>query len=174
MTRAIRAIPVVQQGGAIQISVNGLDPGTSAEVILAEDEPARPSVNQILTGRRGGILYKSSDEVDAAARNERHGIAGAPCEEDAGGKRDLQSRMIGGTIREKLHQVPFAPFVIRASSGQGYRVADPALVVLMKSKVFIAEPRSDRSATVPYLHIAGVEEISNGHPRRPSKGKRRS
>ncbi len=69
------------------------------------------------------------------------------------------------TIREKLEQVPFVPFLIRASSGQAYKVFDPSLVVLMKTKVFVAEPRSDRSATVPYLHIAGVEESGNGAPR---------
>jgi len=82
--------------------------------------------------------------------------------------------MIQETIREKLEQTPFAPFYIRASSGQACRVSNPALVVLMKSKLFVAEARSDRYATIPYLHIAGVEETGNGHARgtRP-RGKRR-
>lgn len=70
--------------------------------------------------------------------------------------------MIVETIREKLGQVPFAPFLVRASSGQSYKVSSPGLVVLMKSKMLIAEPRSDHSATVPYLQIAGVEESGNG------------
>jgi len=73
--------------------------------------------------------------------------------------------MIQETIREKLEQVPFVPFLIRASSGHAYKVTDPSLVVLMKTKVFVAEPRSDRSATVPYLHVAGVEESGNGTSR---------
>lgn len=80
--------------------------------------------------------------------------------------------MIVQTIREKLEQTPFVPFVIRASSGQGCKVADPSLIVLMKSKAFVAEPRSDRSATIPYLHIAGVEE-GNGHPGRAAPRRRR-
>jgi len=80
--------------------------------------------------------------------------------------------MIAETIREKLDQVPFEPFLIRASSGRAYRIGNPDLVVLMKSKVFIAEPNSDRAATAPYLHIAAVEETSNGHARRSRRGKR--
>lgn len=67
--------------------------------------------------------------------------------------------MISETIRERLQTDPFVPFVIRTSSGHGYRVAGPDLAVVMKSKVFIAEPRSDRSATVSYLHITAVEDV---------------
>lgn len=77
-------------------------------------------------------------------------------------------KMIPDTIKEKLAQQPFEPFVIRASSGQAYKVSSPDLIVLMKTKVFVAEPRSDRAATLPYLHIAAIEEPGNGngHPRR--------
>jgi hypothetical protein len=75
--------------------------------------------------------------------------------------------MIQETIQEKLEQMPFVPFVIRGSSGQAYKVSGPGLVVLMKSKVFIAQPRSDRCATIPYLHVAAVEEIGNGRARAP-------
>lgn len=80
--------------------------------------------------------------------------------------------MVQHTIREKLEQVPFTPFLIRASSGQAYRVADPSLVVLMKSRMFIAQPRTDRSATLPYLHIAGIEDPGNGNGRGASKRRR--
>jgi hypothetical protein len=46
----------------------------------------------------------------------------------------------------------------------------------MRTKLFVAEPRSDRSATVPYLHVAGVEEVGNGNGNgrgRTGQGKRR-
>ena len=79
--------------------------------------------------------------------------------------------MIADTIRDRLAQVPFEPFLVRASSGQAYEVRAPGLVVLMKSSIFIAAPNSDRAATVPYLHIAAVEELANGHP--PRRGKRK-
>jgi len=83
--------------------------------------------------------------------------------------------MIAETIREKLAQQPFVPFVVRASSGHGYKVSNPDLIVLMKTKVFIAEPRSDRAATVSYLHITAIEELANGHRNgsRAPRGKRR-
>jgi hypothetical protein len=81
--------------------------------------------------------------------------------------------MISETIRDKLAHQPFEPFVIRASSGQGYRVSSPDLVVLMKTKIFIAEPRSDRAATVSYLHITAVEESGNGHAKAARRGGRR-
>lgn len=80
--------------------------------------------------------------------------------------------MIADTIRDKLNREPFEPFIIRASSGKAYAVTNPDLVVLMKSSIFLAAPNSDRSATLPYLHIAGVESSSNGHKRSP-RGRRR-
>lgn len=70
--------------------------------------------------------------------------------------------MISETIKEKLAHHPFEPFVIRTSGGQAYRVNSPDLIVLMKTKVFIAEPRSDRAATVSYLHITAIEEDGAG------------
>jgi len=81
--------------------------------------------------------------------------------------------MIAETIKDKITQQPFEPFVIRASGGQGYKVADPSLVVLMKTKMLIAEPRSDRAATVPYPHIAAIEESGNGNGHAGSGSSRR-
>jgi len=37
------------------------------------------------------------------------------------------------------------------------------MIVLMITKVFVAEPRSDRAATVSCPHIAAIEELGNGH-----------
>ncbi|HEX2837871.1 MAG TPA: hypothetical protein VHN77_07065 [Phycisphaerales bacterium] len=75
--------------------------------------------------------------------------------------------MIADAIRERLSKDPFKPFHVRTSGGQAYKVADPSLVVMMKSQVFIAEPRSDRAVTIPYLHVAAVGhsdgESGNGH-----------
>ncbi len=80
--------------------------------------------------------------------------------------------MIAETLREKLAQQPFEPFVIRASSGQAYKVASADLVVMMKTKVFVAQPRSDRAATVSYLHIAAIEESGDGNGHRVRRRKR--
>ncbi len=71
--------------------------------------------------------------------------------------------MIAETLREKLDCRPFEAFIVRASSGHAHKVTSPDLVVLMRTKVFIAEARSDRAATIPYLHITAIEEPGNGH-----------
>ena len=74
--------------------------------------------------------------------------------------------MIASTIRERLGREPFEPFRIRSSSGEAYVVASPDLVVLLKSEIFIAAPNSDRWAQLPYLHVAALENLANGHRKR--------
>lgn len=66
-------------------------------------------------------------------------------------------------IKERLSREPFEAFRIRSSSGETYDITSPFLVALMKSKVFIAYPNSDRWAELSYLHIASLESASNGH-----------
>lgn len=75
------------------------------------------------------------------------------------------------TIREMLRRDPFETFRIVTSSGESYTVPNPALVALMRSEVFIAQPNSDRHTFVPLLHVTAVETVANG--KRPARGKRR-
>ena len=58
-----------------------------------------------------------------------------------------------------------------SSSGVAFDVNNPDLVVLMKSQLVIASPRSDRFNIVPLFHVAGVEVIGNGHNRRQGRSK---
>lgn len=66
------------------------------------------------------------------------------------------------SLTDMLDREPFEPFRICLSSGESYEVRNPHTVALMKSRVFIAFPDSERSAFVSYLHIAALETI-NGH-----------
>jgi hypothetical protein len=66
-------------------------------------------------------------------------------------------------LRDLLTRDPFEPFRVRHTSGDHYDIRDPLTVALMKSRLFIALPRSDQSAYVPYLHIAALETLANGH-----------
>ena len=53
--------------------------------------------------------------------------------------------------------------------------ATPDLTVLMKSRLFIAVPNSDKSIYVPYLHIAALETLNgtrNGRTRGGRTGSR--
>ncbi len=77
--------------------------------------------------------------------------------------------MAADSIVQMLEREPFEPFRICLSSGESYEVRNPHMVAIMKSKLFLALPDSERSTFVSYLHIAAVETISNGRAR----GKRR-
>ena len=77
--------------------------------------------------------------------------------------------MIASDIKERLLRDPFEPFRIRSSSGNAYDITRPFLVALMKSKVFIAAPNSDRWDELSYLHIAALESLTNGDHRRPKR-----
>ena len=69
-------------------------------------------------------------------------------------------------LKDLLTRDPFQPFRVRLTSGDHYDVRDPSLTVMMKSRLFIALPKSDRSVVVPYLHIAALETLANGRTKR--------
>ncbi len=73
-------------------------------------------------------------------------------------------------IRELLRRDPFEPFRFHLTSGDTYEIREPNSVALGKRRAFIAFSDTDRQAFFPYLHIAAVETVTNGH--RP-RGKRR-
>jgi hypothetical protein len=70
------------------------------------------------------------------------------------------------TVVDMLEREPFEPFRICLSNGESYAVRNPHMVAVMKSRLFVALPDSERSSFVSYLHIAALETISNGHHRR--------
>lgn len=78
-------------------------------------------------------------------------------------------RMTSDTIREMLDRDPFEPFRIATSGGESFIIRDPHTVALMRSEVFIAEPKSDRRSYVPLLHVVTVETLGNGHTRRQKR-----
>lgn len=69
-------------------------------------------------------------------------------------------------IRELLRRDPFEPFRFHLTSGDVYEIRDPNSVALGQRRVFVAFPDADRQAFFPYLHIAAIETIANGHQRR--------
>lgn len=82
--------------------------------------------------------------------------------------------MLANDIKERLSRDPFEPFRIRASSGEAYAITSPFQVAMMKSKIFIAFPESDRWAELSYLHISALESNGNGHHRSTGGKRRRS
>ncbi len=67
-------------------------------------------------------------------------------------------------IKNKLKQVPFAPFEIVVSSGDRYRVDHPDNVLLTKEAAVVGYGKPQKPGTLPddfiilsYLHIASIE-----------------
>ncbi|HEY3244610.1 MAG TPA: hypothetical protein VGM03_14815 [Phycisphaerae bacterium] len=75
-------------------------------------------------------------------------------------------------LRDLLNRDPFQPFRVRLTGGDHYDIQNPQLTVMMKSRLFIALPQSDRSVYVPYRHIAALETLENGR-RPPARGRAR-
>ncbi len=65
-----------------------------------------------------------------------------------------------------MEREPFQPFRVRLSSGDTYEIHNPGLAVVMRSRLLVADPETDRYTLIPYLHIAAVETIGNGASRR--------
>jgi hypothetical protein len=75
-------------------------------------------------------------------------------------------------IVDMLEREPFEPFRICLSSGESYRALNPHTVALLKNRLFVALPDSDRSTFVSYMHIAALETLGNGHARRRRRPRR--
>jgi hypothetical protein len=75
--------------------------------------------------------------------------------------------MSAAEVRQLLNRDPFEPFRFHLTSGDTYEVRDPNSVAVGARRVFIAVPATDRFVFFPYLHIAAIETVENGHrPRR--------
>ena len=76
-------------------------------------------------------------------------------------------------LRDLLGRRPFEPFRLRITSGDTYEVRHPDLAVMMKSRLFLALPDSDRWTLVLFLHISAIESIGNGRTGKSTRRKRR-
>lgn len=77
--------------------------------------------------------------------------------------------MTGNELRAFLDREPFEPVRVRLSSGNAHEIRNPELAVVMRTRLFVAQPGTDRYTLIPFLHIAAVETIGNGRPRRPPR-----
>ena len=68
-------------------------------------------------------------------------------------------RMEASTISELLTRQPFTPFRIKFSNQETVDVQNPALVVVLKRDIFIADASRDRFHIYALMHIVGVETL---------------
>jgi len=64
---------------------------------------------------------------------------------------------------ESLHELvsrrPFEPFSLRLSNGDVVEIRHPEFAMLMKSKLVVGVPDTDRVVICSLLHIAGIETL---------------
>ena len=77
------------------------------------------------------------------------------------------------TIDDLLARQTFTPFRIKFSTQESVDVRNPALVVVMKRDLFIADASCDRFHLYSLMHVVGVESLANGQARRAPRRKRR-
>jgi hypothetical protein len=66
-------------------------------------------------------------------------------------------------LQDILDREPFQPVRLRLTSGDSREITRPGMAMLLKSRLFIATPDSDHWTLIPFLHIASIETIDNGH-----------
>ncbi len=63
------------------------------------------------------------------------------------------------TIEELLHRQPFRPFEIHLSNGNVYAVRHPEFAQLLKAKIIIGLPETDRVIVCFLLHVAEIRML---------------
>lgn len=61
------------------------------------------------------------------------------------------------TLRELLQRRPFEPFQIHLSNGETYSIRHPEMAMLLKTRIIIGDPDSDKMWICSLLHIASIE-----------------
>lgn len=67
--------------------------------------------------------------------------------------------MNADAIRELLQRRPFEAFEVRMSNGERHEVLHPEFVILMPSRLVVADPAADRLAICALLHISEIRTV---------------
>ena len=63
------------------------------------------------------------------------------------------------TINDLLARRPFQPFRVKFANQETADIFDPALVVVMRREIFIADPSRDRFRIHWLMHVVGVDTL---------------
>jgi hypothetical protein len=72
--------------------------------------------------------------------------------------------MSADSFRQLIRQQPFQPFRVVMSSGEGYDVRHPEMIMVLQNRVLIGVDVEDDEAPAnyticPLLHVAGIEPL---------------
>lgn len=65
------------------------------------------------------------------------------------------------SIREWLNRRPFEPFVLRLSNGETHEVRHPENVVLLKTRIIVGYPETDRAVHCSLIHVNSVDALQS-------------
>lgn len=63
------------------------------------------------------------------------------------------------TIQEWVGRRPFEPFVVRLSNGERHEVRHPENVLILRSRIIIGYPETDRAVHCALVHINAIEAL---------------
>jgi len=63
------------------------------------------------------------------------------------------------TLHDFLHRTPFEPFEVLLSSGETYAIRHPEFGMLLKTKLVIGLPETDRAVYCSLLHVTSVRPL---------------
>lgn len=65
------------------------------------------------------------------------------------------------TIHELLHHEPFQPLEVHLSNGERYTIRQPEFALLLKSRLVIGDPDTDRMTVCSLIHINSVQVLQS-------------
>ncbi len=71
------------------------------------------------------------------------------------------------SLRELLGRAPFEPFELITTARERHSVRHPEFVILMPSRIVVADPASDRVSIVSLIHITEARMLSRPMPAGP-------
>jgi hypothetical protein len=71
------------------------------------------------------------------------------------------------SLRELLARAPFEPFELITTAGERHSVRHPEFVILMPSRIVVADPASDRVSIVSLIHITEARMLPRAMPAGP-------
>jgi len=63
------------------------------------------------------------------------------------------------TILEWVNRRPFEPFALRLFNGEAHQVRHPENVMVLKSRIIIGYPESDRAVHCSLIHVNAIEAL---------------
>ena len=69
--------------------------------------------------------------------------------------------MNSDVIREWLARRPFEPFLVKFSNGDSYEIRHPENVIVMKSRIIVGYPETERVVHCGLIRVNSIEALQH-------------